>query len=140
MTATKLIAQIEGYGVRLREKGGTLHVIGKPKQDLRWLIGTHRDEILSALRGHDVELSIKRGREFLESVGAFQLPIPMWSEERGNFVVLGRWTHNLGDEHLDRILCGEISFEDAKAAAIADRKAVAGEAIAFARPSTRRWR
>lgn len=112
MTAMRLLQKIESWGVRLSLRASRLVVTGKPSTSTKQLIGLHRKELIDALRGTDTDLSVARGRTYLESIGAFQMPLRT-GFERGRGFTLGGWTHSLGDEHLERILCGEIDFEQA---------------------------
>jgi hypothetical protein len=118
MTARKLLDRITSYGVTLAVRDGRLVVNGRPTHRTRLLIGAHRAALVSVLSGHDVDLTTTRTPAFLASVGAVQLET-------------GAWTHSLGDDHLEAILCGDVTFEDARAEASARDARARREAHAF---------
>jgi len=101
MTSTKLLTRIQSWGLRLAEREGRLIIYGRPTQQARLLIAAHQDALLATLRGEDVPLTLGQTKAHLESLGLVQLET-------------GDWTHPLGDDHAEAVLCGDISREDAE--------------------------
>lgn len=102
MTARDFLKQFEASrGVKLRRKGQRLVVRGTLTQQDKLLVGGHRAELLAALDGQDVTLHAVRKREEYRAAGLVQLDN-------------GAWTHPDGDHVAEQILCGLISFAEAR--------------------------
>ena len=70
------------------------------------LLGLYNAPLMSVLLGHDVPLSDTHPRDQLLALGFVE-----WKTAAGP-----TWVHNEGDDVGYRILCGDISFETARAA------------------------
>jgi len=126
MTTQRLVQRLAAHGISFRLlPNRRLAVKGRPKPETRLLIGAHRDAIRALLEhGDDRPLTIAHTQEHLEALGAVQMDH-------------GGWTHPRGDDHLEAILCGDISFDDACAATVARVGQAQRELHAFGkRPSS----
>lgn len=106
MTAARLLQSITSWGLDLSVVDGALVVKGKPSRNVQMLIGLYRQALIDALQGHDRPLADAHPRVQLLAMGFVE-----WRRPDGT----RQWVHNDGDDAGDRILIGEIRFEDARA-------------------------
>ena len=126
MTVSKLVHRLAQHGITFSLTAtGRLAVKGRPKPETRLLIGAHRDGIRALLQDKvDLPLTVLQTQEHLRAMGAVQMDH-------------GGWSHPMGDDHLEAILCGDITFEQADAATTARLAQAQRELHAFGvRPTT----
>ncbi len=102
----------ESRHVTLTIKGGRVSVPHGTLSDAdKIILGAAKSQLLGDL---GAPLSIQRTRAECEALGLVEIQTSEVYSRRGDLTTTSGWTHVEGDLEALRILCGDISFEDAR--------------------------